>query len=753
LAAPSFLLLVLSLGGGRAEAAPPVQSVVPAVVYGFSPTSGRAGSQVTVTGLGFAASDRVFVDGRPARAPSVTATRIGFTLPAGVSRGAITLRRAGAKEVAVGVFAVLPDAKVTALEPGTGPVGTLVSIRGSGFLPGDAVTFHGQPLTPVSRARDLIVVVVPKGAESDFVAVGPARSRQKFVVVLPPPSIGSFVPGLGPPGTKVTIHGESFGRDDHAYLGTTRLELGARTDDSLEVTIPRGAKKSDQLTVKGPRGASTSTQVFRVVLPPVLQKFAPTAGAPGARVEIFGAHFLPGDQVKQGGTGLRMVDYDEERLVVELDRDAESGAFEVFRDSQKLATSARPFEVLRTPTVTGFQPTTGLAGTHVTLTGTHFTPETVVRYGKRPLRIVKRSGTVALEVEVPRGDVAEAFTVETHGGSAVTPTAFEVFRYSTVARLAPVSGRQGTRVTVSGAGFGPTDRFFLGDVELPVVERRADACVVTVVSAASSGTLSWESHGKRQVSRLAFAVVRPPTLMSFAPLLGPAGSQVVLTGLDFNDRIGCRFGQQPCKVVRRKLPTELVVEIPRTAAGTDFLWIEHEGKRFKAAAPFQVVLPPTVASFSPVAGAAGTEVTITGANFTATSEVRLGDTPAPVTSRQLPGVLVVTVPTLPIGTYALSVSDGTFKVRAPQRFKVAVVPRVTSIAPLTGTSGTEVTVVGENFGARALVWFGDVACTIVRREGKTKLVVTIPAGTSGKEYFTVAEGGKRATSQQVFEVR
>jgi hypothetical protein len=82
-----------------------------------------------------------------------------------------------------------------------------------------------------------------------------------------------------------------------------------------------------------------------------------------------------------------------------------------------------------------------------------------------------------------------------------------------------------------------------------------------------------------------------------------------------------------------------------------------------------------------------------------------------------------------------------------------VVPVVKAIAPLSGGPGTEVTISGENFGARAVVWFGSASCPVVRREGKTTIVVTIPPGVTGREYFVVADGGKKASSEAVFESR
>jgi hypothetical protein len=731
----------------------PAVGMAPTAVSGFTPTSGRAGTAVTVNGTGFLASDQILVDGKPATAPTITDSSIAFTVPAGARKGVLALRRRGAKDIAIGIFAVLPEARITALQPAKGPVGTEVSVLGTGFLPGDAVQLGDKPVTPTSTTADHIVFVVPPGAESDVVSVGGVRSRQRFEVVLPPPSVGSFSPDTGPPGTKVTIQGTSFTRDERAFLGATPLEIGARSETSLEVTIPPHANRSAPLSVKGPRGASTSTQIFRVVLPPIVRKLEPMAGPPGSRVDLVGEHFLPGDQVKHGDVSLRIVDYDEQRLGVELDRDATSAPFEIFRAGQKVATSPQPFEVVRTPVVTGFTPTSGLAGTRVTLTGTYFTPELQVRYGKQPVRILERSGTTAVVVEVPHVEDDQPFTVETHGGVAATATSFDVFRYSSVTRLTPAAGRPGSRVTVSGAGFDGSDRFFLGDVALPVLERRPDACVVLVPSAAPSGVLTWESHGKRQSSRLAFTVKRPPSVASFAPTSGPWGSEVTLTGTDFSAEVTCRFGQLPCKIVRRKLPTEITVEIPKGAAGSDYLWLESDGKRFKATPSFQVIEPPAVTSVVPSTASAGTEVTLGGANFTATTTVQLDKTPLEIEKRQLPGVLVVTVPPLPPGTYTITVADGTSKTKAPTKLTVVAVPRVTSVAPLSGTAATEVTLVGENFGARVLVWFGSAACTILRREGKTKLVVKLPPGTTGNDTFTVVDGGKKATSMQVFEAR
>src|SRR5687768_13999435 len=100
----------------------PRPAVVGATVSGFAPTSGRTGTLVTVTGTGFLPSDKLLVDGRPVKAPTIDASSISFAVPAGSKKGVVTLRRRGTKDLAVGTFTVLPDAKITGIEPSTGHV-------------------------------------------------------------------------------------------------------------------------------------------------------------------------------------------------------------------------------------------------------------------------------------------------------------------------------------------------------------------------------------------------------------------------------------------------------------------------------------------------------------------------------------------------------------------------------------------------------------------------------------------------------
>ncbi|MFQ3590740.1 MAG: IPT/TIG domain-containing protein, partial [Chloracidobacterium sp.] len=115
---------------------------------------------------------------------------------------------------------------ITGFTPTSGPVGTLVTITGTGFdhpitggygrskeSSGLAVFFNGVAATFTVVSDSQIDATVPPGATTGRITVerdgDVATSATDFVVILPP-VISSFTPPSGPVGTVVTIFGSNF---------------------------------------------------------------------------------------------------------------------------------------------------------------------------------------------------------------------------------------------------------------------------------------------------------------------------------------------------------------------------------------------------------------------------------------------------------------------------------------------------------------------------------------------------------------
>ena len=165
----------------------------------FFPTSGSAGTQVAITGTGFAATpagNAVTFGGVTALVVSATATSLTVAVPFGATTGKIAVSVAGNSATTVQDFAVVaPGAPtISGLSPGTAPAGTQVSVTGTNFNPAVGATtvkLNETVATVVTATPTQLTIVVPPSTGSGKVRVatsaGTAVSSSDFIV--PPPSI------------------------------------------------------------------------------------------------------------------------------------------------------------------------------------------------------------------------------------------------------------------------------------------------------------------------------------------------------------------------------------------------------------------------------------------------------------------------------------------------------------------------------------------------------------------------------------
>lgn len=148
--------------------------------------------------------------------------------------------------------------------------------------------------------------------------------------------------------------------------------------------------------------------------------------------------------------------------------------------------------------------------------------------------------------------------------------------------------------------------------------------------------------------------------------------------------------------------------------------------------------PPTITSFAPPSGVAGTVVVINGTNFIGTSAVRFGGVPATTFTVDNANQITATVPPLGV-TGSIGVTTPNGSANSPTPFIVNP-PTVTSVAPPSGPAagGTNVTITGANFGAGARVFFdGILATNIVVAPSGTSMTATTPAHAAGAVTVTV----------------
>ena len=183
-AAASSGAITATTAGGTATS-PGTLSVLPRVT-GFTPAAAAVGATVTINGNAFGGATSVLFNGVGALPATVLASKITVPVPADASTGKLTVVTGAGSGQSAATFKVLP--KLTSFSPGSGIVGTSVTITGSGFTDVTAVKFNGHAASTWTRdSSTQVTAMVPLGATTGKISVttagGTTTSATSFTVV------------------------------------------------------------------------------------------------------------------------------------------------------------------------------------------------------------------------------------------------------------------------------------------------------------------------------------------------------------------------------------------------------------------------------------------------------------------------------------------------------------------------------------------------------------------------------------------
>jgi hypothetical protein len=201
------------------------------VVTSFTPTSGPVGTDVTISGTGFTGATSVTFNGTTASFVEVSDLEITASVPAGATSGLIAVTTAGGTGTSTGTFTVVAAPVLTSFTPTSGPVGTGVTISGTGFTGATSVTFNGTSASFVEVSDVEITTTVPAGATTGPVFVtnpaGTGASAAHFTVIVPECSNG-----LDDDGDGLTDHPDDPGCADATDLSEHAPSLAC--DDGVD---------------------------------------------------------------------------------------------------------------------------------------------------------------------------------------------------------------------------------------------------------------------------------------------------------------------------------------------------------------------------------------------------------------------------------------------------------------------------------------------------------------------------------------
>ena len=235
----------------------------------LSPTSGAAGTVVSIVGTGFGTSQgssAVTFNGTAATAvANWSATEIVVAVPSGATTGNVVVTVSGTNSNGVS-FTIVPAPVITGLSPALGASGTSVTISGSNFggtQGGSIVTFGGISASITSWSDTSIVASVPTDAiTANVVVTSPAGLTSNGLTFTVPLIITNLSPTSGALGTLVTITGSSFGTaqgTSTAAIGGTPLIVISWSDTQIVGAVASGTTTSATSVQEGTNVASGPT--------------------------------------------------------------------------------------------------------------------------------------------------------------------------------------------------------------------------------------------------------------------------------------------------------------------------------------------------------------------------------------------------------------------------------------------------------------------------------------------------------------
>ena len=157
--------------------------IVP-VISGFTPTHGKVGTSVAITGSGFTGASAVKFNTAAAVFTVTSDTAITATVPAAAITGKITVVVSGTASKSSTPFYVVPT--ISGFSPTSGTTGTPVAITGTGFTHATNVLFAGTAATYTVASPTTINATVPPGATTGKITVrtagGSATSTTTFTI-------------------------------------------------------------------------------------------------------------------------------------------------------------------------------------------------------------------------------------------------------------------------------------------------------------------------------------------------------------------------------------------------------------------------------------------------------------------------------------------------------------------------------------------------------------------------------------------
>lgn len=626
------------------------------VISSFTPTTGNAGAVVTITGSNFQGTalngtswttTSVYFGGTPATSFTVLSpTQIQATVGAGATGAVRVETLPGNVGVRNGFCYMAP--LITAFAPTSASTGTQVVIRGSNFTGATAVKFNGKAAASFVVVSDTEITAFPATGTpltgSISVTTPQCTDDLATFTFIPAPIIYGFWLSGGTDGDVITIDGINF-------TGASGVKFGDMIAASYTVVSPTriqavvGSGNTGAVTVIGPGGVGSRSKFIYYAPgagrpnPPIITSFTPTEGPDGTVITINGLNFQGADWYT---TAVRIGDAPPVTSIIQSMTPTQlkvkvnggnTGRITVYTPAG-VTTSTMSFTYFPPPTISAFTPTTGAAGTTVTILGTEFTGVTSVKFGGVNAASYTVDSPTQITAAIGSGNTGKIQVVAS-GGTATSAMNFTLPTpppVPTVTTFSPAIATTGTVITINGTNFtGATQVTFGGTPAQSFTVVNASRITAVVGGGASGSVAVTTPSGSASKTGFTYLPRPLPTITSFAPASASPGQMVTILGTYFTGATQVFMGSAsvPFTVIHSG---KITVEVPTNAASGVIRVVTPDGVALRSGFTF-IPLVAMLDSFGGVhfTSAPPSEPLILAGRSETAESVSLGVYPNPAT--------------------------------------------------------------------------------------------------------------------------
>ena len=446
----------------------------------------------------------------------------------------------------------------------------------------------------------------------------------------------------------------SFGVVDHGFLYSTSYGLNDNTGTkvSLGAEIKEGMISKEVQNLSFYQSSSNTLYarayltnnngtvygaVISMTMPTVsTASIFPSSGKAGDQITISGQFYSLSKEevsVSFGGISGKVTEVSPSKITVEVPAGINTSnsssnqiTLAISINGQQVY-SSHTFKVV--PTFKSFLPTSGTPGTTVSISGdnipnyySYYSTPIKVYVGETLVNNLQSYNTSGLSITIPGSlsQVKNAISIEVDGVKTVLPGDFTVLS-PLISSISPPTGLPGSSFSIFGSNF-PTNSFSsnaqvtIGGIPANASSISSGQINVTIPSnlpvgdykvAVKSGPFTVEASQTLKVQALAIS--------GFSPSSGTSGKEVTLTGTFTPDQYYDIYFGTSWTSARALSSSTLKAYVPSFASpGVVKIIVKHGAQNAESSSNF-TILAPSITSFSPSSGVAGTIITISGSGF------------------------------------------------------------------------------------------------------------------------------------------